>query len=100
MARWATIPEDAPAPVVEVPEPPADGPLTWWAAFLYQTCPGTYQDVADALETTYASANNGARSYCKRHGIKWPVEKIQRRRKVRSADELESLRGVAGYGEE
>ena len=56
-----------------VPVPPEGATMGQWAAYLFQTCPGTWRDVADALGTSLESAQNNARRWSKTHAVRWPL---------------------------
>ena len=56
-----------------VPVPPEGATMGQWAAYLFQTCPGTWRDVADALGTSLESAQNNARRWSKTHDVRWPL---------------------------
>lgn len=67
-----------------VPEPATpDGSTGQWSAFLYQRCPGTYEDVAQSLGVTPATAYSRARTFCRRADIQFPlVKRIEGERRI------------------
>ena len=70
--------------------PNADSSEGHWACYLWQTCRGTWQDVADGLEMSFGTTYRRAQAYAKEVGLPWPLEKrLGERRKVR-----ETVRGA------
>jgi len=58
-----------------VPVPAPGSGTGHWAAYLYQTFPGRWIDVAHALERSPATVFLGAQAYARSLGVDWPLRR-------------------------
>ncbi len=78
--------DDGRQAVVEtlVPVPGPQSTTGHWASYLWQTSRGTWQDVADATDTSFSTVYRRAQNYCWAQELPWPLEKrVETRRVVR-----------------
>jgi len=83
MASREDEPQAPQAPQV-VAVPGKNAPAGHWGCYLWQTNPGSWQDVADALEQPFDVLYGLAMDYCWAVDFDWPLQKqVGERRVVR-----------------